>query len=68
MPWRLAQAKVPCNKAVATPWPRWACGTTKQTIDHTGASSSGFMTGERASLAYCARGATDTQPMGVVPR
>ena len=66
-PRRRAHEIAPRSSTWATPRPRCAAGTTKQTMDQTGASSTRFITGERSRRAYAARGPSDTQPTGVVP-
>jgi hypothetical protein len=66
-----AHATAPCSSARATPRCRYAGGTKKQTTDHSlessGVSSTGFITGERASLRKSRRGPSVAQPTAVRP-
>ena len=52
------------NNPAVMPRPRARLSTKKQTIDHTGRSSTGFITGERRSFSYSWRGDSDIHPTG----
>ena len=60
-----ARSRLPPEASVsARPRPRASRSTKKQTIDHTGRSSTGFMIGERRSFGYSSRGPSETHATG----